>query len=261
MPFHKFRSTLQALMLLLFTPAIADAHVFWIEPSDFSASPADRIELTLRVGEAFVGDSIVNIPDWYVRFSRFHDGEEKAVNGYMGDDPAGHITIDSSGSYLVLYENKPDFVELEPQKFEAYLINNGLEHVIEKRDQLGESRENAGEYYSRCAKTIVTTDNRLASGGSIKTGCTLDLLLQEHSDEARFQLLFREKPVSGVLLVGISRENPETTITARTDAEGRASFPALQPGTWLFSGVHIIREETIKSKWRSYWASLTFRIP
>ena len=126
-------------LLLLLVSASTAAHVTWIEPSAYRAGPGDRVTLTLRVGEEFAGNSLLYIPEWFIRFSRFHAGEEIPVDGNMGDDPAGNISIGTPGSYLVLYENKPDFVELEAEKFATYLRNNGLEHIIEKREALGES--------------------------------------------------------------------------------------------------------------------------
>jgi hypothetical protein len=253
-----------AALPLLFLPSPAAAHVFWIEPSTYLARPADRVELTLRVGEEYVGDSISYIPDWFIRFSRFHDGTEKAVNGNLGDDPAGHITIDSPGAYLVLYENKPDFVELEPAKFERYLLDNGLEHVIETRSELGESDKPAGEYYSRCARAIITTDGDLVESGSVRTGCMLDLVLEGvragADGETRFRLLFDGEPVGNVLVTGIAKADPGEKLTARTGSDGIVRFPALSRGTWLFSGVHIIREEKANAQWRSYWASMTFQV-
>jgi uncharacterized GH25 family protein len=252
-------------LLFLLLSASTAAHVTWIEPSAFLARPGEEVELTLRVGEEFVGDTLVYLPEWFIRFSLFHDGEETAVDGDMGDDPAGKILIRKPGSYLVLYENKPDFVELEPEKFRDYLRENGLEHVISKREALGESEEPAGEYYSRCAKTVVTTDGDILAGGSMPSGCTLDLLLeslpQERDGETRFRLLFKGKPAAGVLVTGIARANPQARLGARTDGEGSVHFPALHPGTWLFSAVQMIREEREQAKWRSYWASMTFRLP
>lgn len=250
-------------LLFLLVSASTAAHVTWIEPSAFLARPGDRVELTLRVGEEFVGDTLVYLPQWFIRFSLFHDGKETPVDGDMGDDPAGKILLPGPGSYLVLYENKPDFVELEPQKFREYLRENGLEHVIGKREALGESAEPAGEYYSRCAKTVVTTDGDILAGASMPTGCTLDLLLESlpgRDGETRFRLLFNGKPAAGVLVTGITRATPQARLGARTDREGIVHFPPLHPGTWLFSAVQMIREVREKAKWRSYWASMTFRL-
>ena len=251
-------------LLLLLVSASTAAHVTWIEPSAYRAGPGDRVTLTLRVGEEFAGNSLLYIPEWFIRFSRFHAGEEIPVDGNMGDDPAGNISIGTPGSYLVLYENKPDFVELEAEKFATYLRNNGLEHIIEKREALGESDEPAGEYYSRCAKAVITTNGDIPAGGSIVTGCTLDLLLEKlpaaTDGETRFRLLFNGEPVAGVLVRGITQAAPQQRLEARTDANGIGLFPVLHAGTWLFSAVHMIREERDKAGWRSYWASMTFRI-
>lgn len=258
------RSVRSISLLLLLVSAPTAAHVTWIEPSAYQAAPGERIELTLRVGEEFVGNSLLYIPEWFIRFSRFHAGEEIPVDGNMGDDPAGSISIGTPGSYLVLYENKADFVELEAEKFASYLRNNGLEHVIDKREALGESHEPAGEYYSRCAKAVITTDGDIPAGGSIVTGCTLDLLLEKlpaaTQGETRFRLLFDGEPVAGVLVRGITQASPQERLEARTDANGIGRFPALHAGTWLFSAVHMIREERDKARWRSYWASMTFSI-
>ena len=92
----------------------------------------------------------------------------------------------------------------------------------------------------------------------------LDLLLEKlpaaTEGETRFRLLFNGEPVAGVLVRGITQAAPQQRLEARTDANGIGLFPVLHAGTWLFSAVHMIREERDKAGWRSYWASMTFRI-
>lgn len=256
------------LTSLLFSLSIARpvaAHVVWIEPSAFLARTGEQVDLVLRVGEAFVGDSLIRVPDWFTRFSVFHDGEERPVVGDMGDDPAGNITLRSPGGYLALYENKPNFVELKPEKFHSYLRNNGLEAILDQRQELGEFEETAGEYYSRCAKTVISTTGKITNASSVETGCTLDLMLTELSTDettsTKFRLLYEGKAIENVLIVGITKESPQQKLTGRTDANGLVQFPSLNSGTWLFSAVHMIREEKDQAKWRSYWASITFKQP
>ena len=252
---------LAALLLTLFSLMPVMAHVVWIEPSDYIPKTGEEVALTLYVGEEFTGETILNIPEWFIRFSRFHEGLEEPVRGELGDDPAGRITIGKPGSYLVLYENKPVSVELEAAKFHDYLEHNGLEAIIEQRKALGESMEAAGEYYSRCARTVVSTTGNLIESGSFETGCTLDLLLTKaESANTDFRLLFKGQPLADALVIGISKNNPEKPLNGRTDQDGVVRFPGVGDGTWLFSAVHMIRETRDKAKWRSYWASMTFRL-
>jgi uncharacterized GH25 family protein len=252
-------------LLTLAAPPLA-AHDFWLEPSNFAPQPGERVSIGMRIGEQLVGDSLPYIPAWFERFLVYHRGQASTVDSRIGDTDAGRIEIGDRDSYLVLYQKKANFVKLEAKKFETYLRQAGLEQIIEERARRGETSQAAGEFYMRCAKTLFGSDPGRREAAALTTDCPIDLMLEPApTDQAaagpRIRLLFRGAPLAKALVSAFRREDPEVKLEARTDADGRASLPSLQPGHWIVRATHMVRFEQGEAQWHSYWASLTLRQP
>jgi len=71
-------------------------------------------------------------------------------------------------------------------------------------------------------------------------------------------LLFRGKPLAGVLVVAI---NPNETVQARTDAKGLVKLRLGRSGFWLIKAVHMdAAPPDAGVDWESWWASVTFEL-
>lgn len=98
--------------------------------------------------------------------------------------------------------------------------------------------------------------------------CALELVAENNpyamkaSDELGLKLLFREKPVEGVLVAAFNKADPTTKLHARTDKDGRVTFVLPRKGVWLVKAVHmVVAPRLIRADWESFWASLTFEVP
>ena len=75
-------------------------------------------------------------------------------------------------------------------------------------------------------------------------------------------LLFRGKPIANVLVVAMSRDDPEKAVSARTDAKGLVTLRIAHTGFWLVKAVHMeAAPPDAEVDWESWWASLTFDLP
>ena len=64
------------------------AHDFWVEPGAYRVSAGDDVEIELREGERFKGNTLPYITDWFTDFSlTTADGSEPVVS-WIGNDPA-----------------------------------------------------------------------------------------------------------------------------------------------------------------------------
>jgi len=250
-------------------PAEVLAHDFWIEPTAFDAQVSDEISIVLRVGQNLNGDSVPYITDWFSDYRVIGPGGVKAVDGIMGDDPAGTFVGEEPGIYLIGYRSTVDFVELEPTKFRNYLIDEGLEHIADLRARRNESESPAPEFYSRCAKSLV----RIGDGGSsdaysMELGYTLELIPEANpyamaaGDTLPVRLLYEREPIDGVLVIAFMSDRPEDKILARTDKAGRVALELKRPGIWLVKAVHMVETapDVGRADWESFWASLTFML-
>ena len=87
------------------------------------------------------GQLLPNIPAWYRHFDVITGEGLKPVGGELGRDPAGYINIQTPGIYAIGYESTKKTVDLEPEKFASYLKKEGLEKIINRRNELNESNK------------------------------------------------------------------------------------------------------------------------
>ena len=260
--------SLAAVALGLLWQASA-AHDFWIEPANFRPAAGSELSVTLRVGEDFSGDSQPFDPDWFFDFALYAADQRSGARGMIGDDPAGSFAITSGGTKIIGYHSRPSYVAIDPPTFDKYLREEGLEWVMDRRRELGQSDSPAGELFSRCAKALLLPAGRLPGNGyDTELGYPLELIPERDpyslaaGAELPVRLLYRGEPISDILVIAFTAEEPEKKNLQRTASDGRVSIPLARPGTWLIKAVHIIELPASNryAQWESFWASLTFSL-
>jgi len=252
--------------VLWITAPGAHAHDFWIEASPFRAAAPRTVDISLHVGTDMVGDTQPNIAEWYRDFSYVHAGARREMPGLTGDDPAGRLPARAPGLYLIGYENVPDYAELDAERFQSYLREEGLEWVIAQRRAIGAEEQPAREFYQRCVKSLVRIGTVAPSAAQLQYnfGYRLEMLPQNSpfaSERLQVRILFEGKPVEGLLVTAFRKQQPQQRSTARTDAAGLAEVDIAQPGTWLVKTVHMRPYPDDSADWISYWGSLSFARP
>ena len=258
---------MKVAVALFFAATPLLAHDFWIEPSTFRPEVGATVGFALRVGEGFRGDPVPRTPARIERFVLVSPSREAPIEGGSGADPAGVGRVSEPGVQVVGYRSHTSRVDLDAQKFEQYLKEEGLEAIVAERARRGESAKPSREIYSRCAKSLLAAGAGSKAGHDRELGFTLELVPERnpyaYSSGGPFpvRLRHRGKPLEGALVVALTREAPEKRLSARTDAEGRVSF-ALAPGAWLVKAVHMVAAPAESgADWESLWASLTFEVP
>jgi uncharacterized GH25 family protein len=257
------RLSLAAIALVLVaTPAAA--HDMWIEPSIFLPDPREIVSIRLRVGQGLVGDPIPRDPQLIKDFIVDNGAGRKPVVGRDGGDPAGFVRAGSPGLLVVGYQSQPSVVEMTADKFNQYLKDEGLETVVEARARQHESGTPARDQFTRCAKTLLLAGTPNPAGApDRRLGFELELVAERSpyktAGDVPIQLIFRDRPLAGALVVAINRLHPAEKLTARTDASGHVRFRFTPGGVWLVKAVHMTRaSDRTQADWASYWASLTF---
>ncbi|HVT03117.1 MAG TPA: DUF4198 domain-containing protein [Thermoanaerobaculia bacterium] len=247
------------------TIASVQAHDFWIDPSDFRPTPGTTVTLRLLVGQNFEGDPVPRDPAQIVKFFTVSKGVEEPVSGVTGRDPAGFATPRVAGLMVVGYRSNPHPIELQAQKFEDYLVLEGLERIVAIRGARGEHGKNGKEQFSRCAKALLAVGNSAQGDFQKPIGLTLELIpeknpyLLKRNGTLPLKLLYNGAGLGGALVVARNRARPEQKITARTDKGGRATLLLYKEGDWMIKAVHMIPAPAGSgADWESLWASLTF---
>ena len=251
-------------LVLALGPSAVSAHDFWLDPSSWQLSPARGVTVTLRVGELFIGDAVPRNQAGIERFSIVTASGEQPVSGADGKSPAGLIPARRDETAVVLYRSRRSAVELEAEKFETYLREEGLDEVIAQRRKKGESGKRAREVFSRSAKTILGSPGSVTASVATKPyGLALEIVPVgdpriRTRDGNSFRILFRGKPLRGALVVARNRKRPNAAVSMRTDDRGIVALSLDTPGEWLIKCVHMARIDEPIAEWESIWASLTF---
>jgi uncharacterized GH25 family protein len=264
----RYGVTLAAFTILLAFRAVA--HDFWIEPSTFRPAVGDRVTAALRVGQKLSGEPLPRIPPLIDRFViKGESGLEGSVVGRPGADPAGIAFVADGGLHWIGYQSNPYPVALEAPKFEDYLRDEGLEKIIDERKKKGQSSAPGRERFYRCAKSLLDTPAGASAAPShvfdTPLGFTLELVPRKSpyaiqpGGELPLSVLFRGKPMANILVVAMSKNDPEKAVRARTDAKGHVTLRLAHAGFWLIKAVNM--EATPADSgvdWESWWASITF---
>lgn len=259
--------TIAAALLVASCHFTADAHEFWIEPSSFRPRVNEIIKVGLRVGENFAGEAVPRDAQRIVRFASVDSSGEKPIVGREGADPAGVTRFSTPGMAILLYRSNDIFTEIEGPKFDAYLAEDGLDAIIQKRKDAGETGTGTREAYSRCAKALVRVGNGSAHDADRALGLTLEIVAEKNpcaakpGDEFPFRVLHDGKPLSNTLVTATRKADAANMQSKRSDENGRVSFRLSDPGVWLIATVHMTPAPAgVDAKWQSVWASETFEI-
>ncbi|MGK0361791.1 MAG: putative GH25 family protein [Bradymonadia bacterium] len=249
---------LTLLLSLVATSALA--HDFWIEPvGDALSQP---VNVHIRIGPAYTPDDEYPFnPLHIVKFWRIApDGVETRFAGFTGQRPAARFTPKQPGYYTIGYQSAVTQITLGPEKFEAYLREEGLTNVLAWRAAQGASAAPGKEAFARNAKALIRVGDA-QTGFDQVLGMPLELVL--HSDPMTvgtltFALLRTGKPVVNARVAAYAGAKA-TPVEGRTDAQGRVTLDLPTPGMWLVKSVSAERTSGI-ANWRSEWASLTVKV-
>lgn len=261
------------IILLLALAPSASGHDFWMEPERYRVTPGASVAVSLRVGERFVGDPVPRINDWFERFSAIDpEGEERHMEGTIGDEPAGTVTLHKPGLHALVYVSTSAYAEMGITKFLQYAQDEGVDHILRRELALQEGGNPpvAREVFYRFAKSLVAVDP-IAAGvkhhALEPVGLRFEIIPQQDviqgcAGECGFVVRFDGTPLADALLVARSKSAPDQPLSVRTDAQGIGRIPLNATGEWLIKAVHLTPAPPGSgiTQWLSFWAALTFAV-
>lgn len=264
------RYTLAAACLgLVAIETAASAHDYWLAPSRTRAPKGAAIDVRLYRGEPLLKDDERPLEiEKTGRFALLAGGgvEDLLGSATEGQVPVVRVTPKVDGGNLVVMERKAQPNRLEAGKFTAYLKEEGLESIVARREQLGESMADGRELYSRYLKALIQVgDGRDETFGKV-VGLTLEIVpeadpsTRKVGDPLPIRVLFEGKPLAGAQVIADAGDGAEPhRQTSTTDGEGRASFQYDRGGFWLIRLVHMRRAAPgSEADWESFWGAYTF---
>lgn len=274
----KIRSSLLVVLGVLLAGR-AGAHEYWIEPSTFAPKVGETVGVQLRVGDGFPGEARARDPRRLVRLFMVSASGEHEIAGIDGQDPAGSIRVLQPGPLVVAYRSNFSPLTLDAKKFESYLMEEGLDHIVQERARLGESEKEGTERFSRAAKSLLrvqgadpaTPKDAVATGESVIqkpvgmpaeiTPVACDPTAATVGSPLAFSVVHNGAPAADRLVIAFFRDDPKHTIRLRTDAAGIVRFTPDRAGMWMLGNIWMKRADAnTGANWESVWASLTFSI-
>lgn len=257
-------------MAVFLAAAHASAHDLWLVPPE-KPEPKKAVFFRANSGTKFPkSDHAPDPAKFKRRLVVLSDGSEGAFEASGTEDKSGLLKIEpaSPGVYVVAVETEPKLITLEADKFNSYLISDGLPHIYQLRRKEGVLDKPGRERYSKSPKAIV----QVGAGGEGDPcrvlGLPLEIVPQRNpfalkvGDTLRVRVLFRGKPLANANLGWDVPGDSETPLgTVRTDARGEALVPISQLGLMTIRLTHMTRPKEAEYEWESFWTTMTFRIP
>ena len=260
-------------MLLIAYSIRANAHEFWIEPTQYQLND-DLINAHLRVGQEFQGMVLMYNPQDFKTFKIFSGSKNKKekIKGILGDVPAINITTNLDNLLIIYHETKDKYVDYKKfQKFEDFVNEKGYQKLINTHFEKGFPESNFIESYRRYAKSLIILNG--SEGKDKKTGLLFEFVLEQNpykelnSKQMSGTLYYKKKPLKKNLVTIFSKyKNTKLSIVNTiTDDKGKFTFD-IEPGReYLLDSVVIypLKADPEKNEpiWHSDWASTTFLIP
>ena len=267
--FHTRLAT--ALAVVSLWASAAQAHEFWLLPDRFAPPPGERVQLSLSVGEQFVGDPVAFGKPVVSSLRLVNAGGEQDLTQALpeaADQRSIPITFAQTGGQLVAVDTHPYTVDLPGEKFHAYLRDEGLDAVLAQREAAGQTDQPGRERYRRHVKTLLQVGGRTDATWRTRTGQTLEL--RPLADPAiirpgvplGLQVDYRGAPLAQALVKAWHQSGGQLTIArGRTDAQGQVRLRLPWAGVWMVSVVHMVPSTgTPGIDWDSHWGNLTFEL-
>ncbi len=254
------------------------AHDYWLEPAALQSTKGEELVLRLQMGDRLNTEEEHPLQkDRLVRFDLYSDRAARRdllAAGQENQMPAAKVRLES-GSALVVMDRKPRPITMEPEKFNQYLEEEGLESIIAQRARLGQTGTPGRENYTRYLKALIQESNPTAATANTlykrRVGQRLEILLENDPGQLgvtggklTVKLIFEGSPLAGAKVFACCRaadDQPPHILTATTSAKGLAEFELDQPGLWLVRTVYM-RAANVSPKtdvpWESFWANYTF---
>ena len=244
------------------------AHEFWLNPDKYIYKRTEPINIRFLVGENFEGRNWKGNNARIQSLKIYYGGVSDDLSPYLGYAAGDslQLTMVDDGTCLIAFNTKNSFIELEPPKFNAYLLYEGLKNAVEYRNDHNETDSSGREYYQRCAKALIQVGDVKDRTFSIATGMPVDIIPLANpyqlsdNDSLTVRILFQKQPLANSLVRVWNRDNGITDQKdMMTDENGEIVFPVSTNGKWMVSAITMEKiSDDSKAQWQSYWGTFTW---
>ncbi len=267
--------TRPAVLAALLSAAPAAAHDYWLVPDTFTPKPGTAVPVRLYVGEAFKPEQEIAYQPKRTAKLELHAGKQLTADfpGLKdGAKPAFAFAAPKAGTAVLRVDRDWAGLTMKPDKFAAYLKEEGFDHVLKARAAAGEAGADGRERYRRYLKTVVQVGPDGDDTPTRPLGQRFEITPAKNpfalkaGDELPVTVTFDGKPLAGARVAAWHRDGDQlTAATATTAADGTAALKLTRSGPWVVRAVHMRRvaekNPDPPADWESFWAAVTFAVP
>lgn len=257
--------------MLLTAASPAAAHDYWLEPDTFFPQLNSSVALRLLIGDGFVNEQERPFQKKLtLRLELIGAGKttDLAALAEEGRKPLAKVHIDKPGCYWVVLDRDWAYLTLEAKKFSAYLLEEGLQNILDERAKAKEMNQPGKERYRRYLKCLLRAGAESDDAWKRTFGQALEIVPLANpaglkvGDTLHVKVLFEGKPLTKAPTFAHARSGKDVNRTAlKTDQQGIAAIPLKSTGPWLVRLVHMRRcTADAKVDWESHWSSFTFSL-
>lgn len=252
---------LWAVAALLVAPMLLVLwHDLWLEPDLFALAEPGKLSLRIGSGDPLVSSEPVSEDSRFARRSlRDARGEHelplqsRLEGGYRRFD----AELDTPGGSVLALVTHPRRITMEPAKFQAYLVEEGLAQPGSAAPQAAITEE-----YCKHAKALVRVGDMQPDVWLQLMGLAAEVVPRgvRHlaGETAEFAVLWRGAAVAGFGLWYVRADGTRTR--HQTDAHGIARVTLDQPGKAVLRGIMMFTRDQPDLQRASFWCSLCFDV-
>ncbi|MES2005653.1 MAG: DUF4198 domain-containing protein [Bacteroidota bacterium] len=266
--------------LLLFLAVVAlsvfaIAHEFWLLPQKFFYTIRETAIIRFKVGEHFLGENWKGSRE-NIQQLLYYPPSGEVIDMSAGLSPSQgdsvRIPLKEEGTHMLVFNSTNLSINLEPEKFNASLKEEGLDQAMAYRKLQKEENKTVTEHYQRSVKTIFQVGGQLSDLVTRPTSLPLDIVPLENpysipdlyktsALKVSFRVFFKNHPLDNALVKIWYQEKGRgvTMDSLRTSKRGTITTER-HPGPFMLSCVYM--DHTLlpgrETEWQSYWASLSF---
>jgi uncharacterized GH25 family protein len=281
------------VFVILCLGAVSQAHTLFLKLDTFFVDPESPAEIHLVNGTFDRSENTINrdrMDD--VSFidpegNRYHLG--KSLWRDDGQETVLDFETSVPGTYVFGVSTNLSMIDLTAAEFNEYLEHDGVHDVLKARKREGQLEEDSTERYSKHAKAIIQSGERLSQNFSAELGYPVEIVPLQNpydlseGDIFRARVLKNGKPLAGQLVyaayegftppddhsqphshdhsgVAEDHDGHMEPVETRSDQYGFIEFRLSGSGRWYVRFINMVEINEPGFDYESSWATLTFEV-
>jgi hypothetical protein len=252
-------------------PSRLSAHDLFFRPDGFRLAPGSSVVVKVLNGTFSRSENAIT-RDRIAELSLVGPSGRQALDlaSWTEQEPMSTVSvaIGSAGTHVLGAAIKPRPLSLPAAEFNAYLKEEGIDHILELRRSKGQMQTPSQESYSKYLKALLQSGGEASGEYAAVLGHEAEIVplgnpyALKPGDTLAVRCLVKGRPLAGYTVFAGGRKPggdvrlPQQRLT--TDADGVARVRLTAPGSWYVKFVHM--EPSGEAAYESRWATISFAV-